>query len=101
MLKDMEAAKEKEALKKVGEGDVPYEEDPEPRFATWKIFVIVTAVLGVISLILAFAADFPRVAGAIFGVGMIILIVYCAFRNVPTVRKRPGDAGNIDFGNRA
>lgn len=101
LQKDIEAEREKRELAEVGEGDVPFEENPEPKFATWKIFVIVTAALGIISLLLAYVFDFPRVAGALFGVGMIILIVFSAFRNEPTVRKRPGDAGNIDFGNRA
>ena len=77
-----------------------FEENPAPKFATWKLFLIVTAILGAIALILAFALDFPRAAGSFFGCGMLVLIVFSAFRNEPTVRKEPGDAGNIDFGNR-
>lgn len=99
LQKDLEAEREKAALGDVID-DEPYEENPAPKFATWKVFLLVTAILGAISLILALAFGFERIASALFGCGMIILIVYCAFRNEPTVRKRPGDAGNIDFGNR-
>lgn len=77
-----------------------YEENPDIKFPTWKIFLIGTAILGVIGLLLAFVFDLPRAGGATFGCGMIILIMFTAFRNVPTVRKRPGDGANLDFGNR-
>jgi hypothetical protein len=51
-------------------------------------------------LILWLVFDLKAVAGTIWGVGVLILIVYGAFRNEPPLRKVPGDAGNIDFGNR-
>ena len=96
MQKDLEAEKAKEEA-----GSEPvYEENPAPRIATWKIFVAVTSVLTVIALILWLAFAMPRAAGAVWGCGMLVLVVYAAFRNEPTVRKEPGDAGNIDFGNR-
>ncbi len=78
----------------------PFEENPAPKFATWKLFLIVTAILGAIALFVAFVLDFPRAGGSFFGCGMLVLIVFSAFRNEPTLRKEPGDAGNIDFGNR-
>lgn len=98
--KDRQAALEKEAIAKNPVNSEVFEENPTPAFATWKIFAIGTGILAVIGLIAAFAFQMPRLGGAIFGCGMLILIVFCAFRNEPTVRKRPGDAGNIDFGNR-
>lgn len=79
--------------------DAPYEENAGVGIATWKIFLAVTIVLGIISIPLILL-NYPRLAGSIFGCGMLILIVYCAFRNVPTVRRRTGDGGNIDFGTR-
>lgn len=100
LQRDLEAAKNKETLKSAEGGDAPFEENPSPKFATWKIFAAGTAVLGVIGLIISFLLDMPRLGGSVFGCGMLILVFYCAFRNMPTVRKRPGDAGNIDFGNR-
>ena len=96
MQKDLEAEKAKE------EADLEpvYEENPAPRTATWKIFVAVTLALTVIALVLWLALAMPRAAGAVWGCGMLVLVVYAAFRNEPTGRKDPGDAGNIDFGNR-
>ena len=91
--------KDIEAKNSLPEKEEPFEENPAPRIATWKIFLAVTAILGVIALILVFAG-IPRAGGSVFGCGMLVLIVYAAFRNEPTVRKNPGDAGNIDFGNR-
>ena len=101
LQKDLEAAKIKEIFKDKESNDAPFEENPAPKVATWKIFAIATAILGAIGLIIAFLLDMPRLGGSVFGVGMLILVFFCAFRNMPTVRKRPGDAGNIDFGNRA
>lgn len=92
MQKDLEAARLA--------GDEPYEERPPSGVATWKIVVAAMACLGAVSLAVWLALDAARLASAIFGCGMLILIVYAAFRNEPTVRKRPGNAGNIDFGNR-
>ena len=94
LQKDLEAQKHQEPVEE------PFEENPVPGFATWKLFLIITAILGAIALFIAFVLDFPRAAGSFFGCGMLVLIVYSAFRNEPTVRKNPGDAGNIDFGNR-
>ncbi len=98
--KDRQLALEKEAIANNPVNSEVFEENPAPAFATWKIFAIGTGILAVIGLIIAFAIQMPRLGGAIFGCGMLILIVFCAFRNEPTVRKRTGDAGNIDFGNR-
>ena len=97
LQKDLEAEHQKAATPQ----EVPefYEENPNIGFPTWKIFLIGTAILGLIGLIISFAFDMPRAGGSIFGCGMLILIVYSAFRNVPTLRKQPGNAGNIDFGN--
>ena len=96
LQKDLEEERAKASLPP----EEPYEENPSPAIATWKIFVTVTAVLSVIALVVWLALDFPRLAGSIWGCGMLILIVYSAFRNEPTLRREPGDAGNIDFGNR-
>lgn len=97
LQKDLEAEKEKA---ETVVSDEPYEENPAPKFATWKIFAAVTLILSTIALIIWLAFDQTRIAGTIWGVGMLILVVYSAFRNEPTLRKEPGDAGNIDFGNR-
>lgn len=99
LLNKLEAERQKVAPNAVIY-DTP-EEETVPGIATWKIVLAVTAILGIISLLVAFVIDAPRAAGSIFGCGMLILIVYAAFRNVPSVRRRPGDAGNIDFGNRS
>ena len=96
LQKDLEAENAEE--EKAAED--PYEVNPEPRVATWKIFAGVTAILTVIALILWLLVDVPRAAGAVWGCGMLVLVVFAAFRNEPTVRKVTGDAGNIDFGNR-
>lgn len=104
MQKDLEQKRVEEAearLRAVTDSEEPekYEENEAPKFPTWKIFAIGTAVLAVVGIFI-YLVGFPRLGGSIFGAGMLILIMYCAFRNEPTVRKRPGDAGNIDFGNR-
>ncbi len=91
---------EAQAVPETPETEEQYEENPAPSFATWKIFLITTAILATIWIVFWLAFDLPRVGGSIFGCGMLILIVLSAFRNPPTVRKRPGNAGNIDFGNR-
>ncbi len=77
------------------------EGEPEPvvhKFATWKLFLMITGILAAISLVFV-VLGLTRVAGAIFGCGMLILIVYSAFREEPPMRKHPGNGGNIDFGN--
>ena len=92
----MQADQEKARL--VPPTDRPFEERTDLKVATWVIFVVATAVLGVISGVLWFL-DYVRIAGTVFGIGMFLLLVYVAFRNVPTLRKQAGDGGNIDFGN--
>ncbi len=77
----------------------PFEESPANAVPTWKIFIAATIALTAVSGIVWFAG-FPRIAGAVFGVGMILLVFFAAFRNVPTIRKKTGDGGNIDFGTR-
>lgn len=94
MQKDMEAARLRQ-----DQPSATYEENPTPKLSTPKLVLIATALLSVIALIIALVG-YTRIAGAIFGCGMIVLILYAAFRNVPTLRKKPGNAGNIDFGNR-
>lgn len=82
-------------------GEVKYEEKPSATMTeTWKIAVLGLLVLGALFLIFHLS-DYTRLGGSIFGVGALILLVYCAFRNVPTVRRETGRGGNIDFGNRA
>ena len=95
LQKDLEQEREKASLPP----ETPYEENPAPRIATWKIFVAVTAVLTTIALVLFFGFGLSKISWSVWGCGMLVLIVYAAFRNEPTVRKEPGDAGNIDFGN--
>ena len=104
LQKDLEQKRIEEAearMKAVTDSAEPekFEENDAPQFPTWKIFVIGTSILAILGIVV-YLVGMPRLGGSIFGAGMLILIVYCAFRNEPTVRKRPGDAGNIDFGNR-
>ena len=96
LAKDLEEERKKAELPP----EEKYEENPAPRIATWKIFVLITAILSAIAAVLWLVFDSLRIAGSVWGCGMLILIVYSAFRNEPTLRKEPGDAGNIDFGNR-
>ena len=96
LQKDLEAEREKAQLPE----ETKFEENSAPKIATWKIFAAVTGLLTAIGLVLWLVLDFPRIAGTVWGCGMLVLIVFSAFRNEPTVRKVPGDAGNIDFGNR-
>ncbi len=95
--KDREAAKMAE-LAKISDAVEEEEVRPQHKHATWKVFLLFTGVLGAISLILL-AFGLTQVAGAVFGCGMLCLIVYSAFRDVPPARKHPGNGGNIDFGN--
>ena len=98
---DLETEREKITLKSTDKDiEEIYEESPSSGIPTWKIFIAVTVILGIIALIVSFVLDFPRAGGALFGCGMLILIMYAAFRNVPSVRKNPGNAANLDFGNR-
>lgn len=60
--------------------DRPFEERTDLKVATWVIFVVATAVLGVISGVLWFL-DYVRIAGTVFGIGMFLLLFYVAFRN--------------------
>ena len=95
MEKDLEAAK---FTPRPGES---YTEGPDPAIATWKIVILALAALGIVAAVLAFAFDLTRLAGLVLTVGLLILILFAAFRNAPTVRKNPGNGGNIDFGNRS
>lgn len=79
--------------------DRPYEENPNVKTPTWVIFIAAAALLAILCGVL-WLFDLGRLAGTVFGVGMLILIFYAAFRNVPTLRDKAGDGGNIDFGNR-
>ncbi len=79
--------------------DRPFEESPAKSVPTHRIFIAATIALAAVSIIV-WLIGFPRIAGAVFGVGMILLVFFAAFRNVPTVRKKTGDGGNIDFGMR-
>ena len=103
MQKDIQAEREAEKLKKISEAnsiqEAEEEQQPVHKYPTWLLFIYVTMGLGAISIILLlFGAKVA--AGAVFGCGMLILIVYSAFREVPPLRKNPGDGGNIDFGMR-
>ena len=96
MQKDLEAERNRVEQRT----DEVYEEMPAPALPTWKIVVVVLAILIVISVLISFVLDMPKLGGSFLGVGVLILVFFAAFRNVPTVRSEPGDAGNIDFGNR-
>ena len=93
LQKDLEEAR-------VAEQSVPYEENPAPAIPTAKIFGIGLGILALVALVFAFPLGLRGVGVAIFVLGVVWLLLYCAFRNPPTVRKRTGDGGNIDFGNR-
>lgn len=116
LQKDLEAAREAEreeqrkaALAKESQnnpdvkldenGEVIFEEKPSVGMETWKVAMIGLAILGALFLVFHLS-NYTRLGGSIFGVGALILLVYCAFRNVPTVRSQTGNGGNIDFGNR-
>ena len=100
-LEEQRAAEAEARMKAVTDSEQPdqFEENEPPKIPTWKIFAIATAFLVLVGGTL-FLLGYPRAGGSVFGSGMLILIVFAAFRNEPTVRKRPGDAGNIDFGTR-
>lgn len=93
-------SKDNPDLKLDENGEVIFEENPASGMPTWKVAVLGLALLGALFLIFHLS-DYTRLGGSIFGVGALILLVYCAFRNVPTVRSETGNGGNIDFGNRA
>ena len=94
LQKDLEKAREAQ------QADAPFEENPAPAIPTPKIFFIGLGILALVALIFVFPLGLRPVGMAIFVLGLVSLILYCAFRNPPTIRKRTGDGGNIDFGNR-
>jgi len=75
------------------------QENTPHKYPTWKIVALLLTVLGALSLVLL-ALGFPRAAGALFGCGMLCLIIYATFRESPPSRKNPGNGGSIDFGKR-
>lgn len=102
MQKDLAAARERELSAAAGE-TVPAEVEETsqpPKISTLKLFIIVTAILAAVAILLMILG-YAKIAGSVFGTGMLILIIFSAFRNPPSLRKDPGHGGNIDFGNRA
>ncbi len=97
LQKDLEAERAKPAAT---EGEEAYQEKPEPAVPTWKIILFVELALLVVWVSFWLAFDAEKIGGVIFGCGSLFMIFFAAFRNLPTLRKEPGDAGNIDFGNR-
>lgn len=75
------------------------ETEPPYGLATWKLFGILSALTGIVSVVMYYL-DFVRLSGAVFGCGMLCIIVYSAFRTPPAPRKKPGDGGNLNFGNK-
>ena len=71
--------------------------DGTKKIATWKIFIAATALLALIAGLLVFF-NLPRASGAVFGCGMLVVVIYSAFRTPPPKRQEPGGGGNIDFG---
>lgn len=88
-----------EKAKFISSGDDNFEESPKNSIPAWKIFIIAAAILALVSTGL-WLLGCPRIAGTLFGTGMILLVFFAAFRNVPTLRKKAGNGGNIDFGTR-
>lgn len=78
-----------------------YEEGVAPRFATWKIFVLGFVAIVALVAILGFVFDWPEVGGTVGCIGLLVLILYCAFRNEPTVRRVSGDSGTIGIEKRS
>ena len=96
--KDREAAKQAE-LEKVSDADEREPEKPKPKYATWKVCVVVGVILLVIFGVLM-ALGHSSAGKAILGCGLFCLFIFVVVRGEPPLRKHSGDGGNIDFGNR-
>ncbi|MFA5625340.1 MAG: SEC-C domain-containing protein [Bradymonadales bacterium] len=67
------------------------------KIPTWLIFVVSTILFAAIAGVLYYLG-YMRAAGAVFGCGLLVMVMFSVFRSAPPSRINPGDGGNINFG---
>lgn len=93
--------KDQEAALELGAVQSPQQEllwaATKHKVPTWLIFVVATLVFAAIGAVLYFLG-YMRAAGAVFGCGLLVTVMFSIFRSAPPTRQTPGDGGNINFG---